>query len=88
MEERELLRILETAFIHLKKDVFYKETKRKYQQALEEIAALIQKPRVTEKWLDEKAHDLHRMYHSLSMKEFDRAKDFIRSLVEEIRGKC
>ena len=48
MEERELLRILETAFIHLKKDVNYKETKRKYQQALEEIAALIKKPKVTE----------------------------------------
>ena len=46
MEERELLRILESAFIHLKKDVNYKETKRKYQQALEEIVALIQKPEI------------------------------------------
>ena len=77
MEERELLRILETAFIHLKKDVNYKETKRRYQQALEEIAALIKKPQITEKEADKLFDDIDQVHYYV-----DRKRKFKQTLKE------
>ncbi len=84
MEERELLSILGTAFIHLKKDINYKETKKKYQQALEEIAALIKKPKFTDKWVEGKMREMEQVTIPIESRKKDR-ESFIRSLIEEIQ---
>lgn len=53
LKEKKLLSILKTAFSCLLKDINYKETKAKYEQAEEQIKEMIQKPQVTEEWIDE-----------------------------------
>ena len=55
-------------------------------QAYQQIEALINKPEVTEEWIEEKAKQIH--LHVLDGQFHNEAKrkDFIRSLVEEIRG--
>jgi len=52
MEEKELLSILEVAFRHLTKDINYKETKKRYQQAQQEIVELIKKSRVSKTFIE------------------------------------
>jgi len=82
MEEHDLLCILETAFIYLKRDVNYKETENKYQRALREIVALVKKPRLD---VEEKARELFSW--SAEPRTIRECEGFIRSLVEENRGK-
>ena len=63
------------------------------EQAYKQIVALIKKPEVTEEWYEEKAKKLrdesyyyrgkNNKYYSIALKK---AKDLIRSFVEEIRG--
>ena len=85
LNQKKLLSILETAFSHLLKDINYKETKAKYEQAHQQIKEMIQKPEVTEEWIEEKAKKIckvieeHEVYMGLPFWE-----NFIRSLVEEI----
>lgn len=53
----------------------------------DKILALLEPRVVTEEWVEEKAKEIHKMYHFVSMLEFNGAKDFIRSIIEEITGK-
>ena len=60
-------------------------------QAYKQIKEMIQKPQVTEEWIEEKAKDLHHeLFGELDEEdyihggEFLDIKQFIRSLVEEI----
>lgn len=63
------------------------------QQAYQQIEEMIQKPEVTEEWIEMKAKELRdlmihvlKSYQEMSHKEGgDKLKDFIRSLVEEIK---
>ena len=61
------------------------------KEAYCQIKALIQKPGVTEEWIEEKAKKMKEMVATLFRKTgtmnypLGRCKDFIRSLVEEIR---
>lgn len=57
---------------------FYPNTKADREQ----ITALLQKPGVTGEWIEEKAKEIYG--EDLNLEEIE---DFIRSLVEEIRGK-
>ena len=61
-------------------------------QAYKQIKEMIQKPGVTEEWIEEKAKELITMVANLYPHEGNpcvipksKAKDFIRSLVEEIK---
>lgn len=63
----------------------------KEKQAYQQIREMIQKPGVTEEWVEEKAKKLITMVSSLYPHEGNpcvipknKAKDFIRSLVEKI----
>ena len=51
-------------------------------------AGVIEKPRVTEEWIEEKANELKKFcYEDTGVFAYiEGYKDFIRSLVEEIRG--
>ena len=53
------------------------------EQVHKQIKELIQKPQVTEEWIEEKAEELADIsyYHQVEGKQ---AKDFIRSLVEGV----
>ena len=53
------------------------------EQAYQQIRELVQKPEVTEEWIEEKANWLFKK--SWVPISIDRAKDFIRSLIEEIK---
>ncbi len=59
LKKEELIRIINTAFAHLLKDINYKETKARYEQAKEEIVALIKIGRleVTEEWIIKRAEE-------------------------------
>ena len=65
------------------------QKERKSNQAYQQIKEMIQKPEVTEEWVEEKANILYEkiteLNPSLPTYSFlEIAKDFIRSLVEEI----
>ena len=64
------------------------------KQVYEQIKELIQKPEVTEEWIEEKAKKMSNIVISFNIlgsgtnwmaNPLERCKDFIRSLVEEIR---
>ena len=84
----ELLKLIEKILDYLAGDPVFDD---KDWKGLEQIKALIQKPGVTEEWIEEKAKEL---YQGLADKVVDVGmidagdfEGFIRSLVEEIRGK-
>ena len=85
LNQGELLSILTAVFSCYLSECNYKETATKYEEAHKQIKEMIQKPGVTEEWIEEKARRLHEK--SFRIIEIDDAKGFIRSLVEEIRGK-
>ena len=73
-------------FLHDAKDLFRSRQPTWYdskqERAYRQIVALIRKPEITEEWIEEKAKELCEQNYV-----DDEAKDFIRSLIEEIRGK-
>ena len=77
LSKEELLEWLEQAHKY-----FTFEPPGKDKQAYQQIKELIQKPEVTEEWVEEKANWLFKK--SWVPISIDRAKDFIRSLVEDV----
>ena len=64
----------------------------KREQAYQQIKEMIQKPEITEEWIEEKAMGLITMVANLYPHEGspcvipkNKAKDFIRSLIEEVK---
>jgi len=56
------------------------------EQAYQQIREKIQKPKVTEEFIKGKATEVYNLLYYKSF-NLDQVTDFIRSLVEEIRGK-
>ena len=79
LNQEELLKELDWRW-----DVTYKDGKRirLSQQAYQQIKEMIQKPEVTEEWIEEKAN---KWWAHPYNQELEDMKDFIRSLVEEIK---
>ena len=67
-----------------------KQIHQKREQAHQQIKELIQKPQVTEEWIEEEAKKLLSLMHQCTHFSFntptgqEERKDFIRSLIEEI----
>jgi len=91
LNEEELLSILTAVFSYYLSKCNYKETATTYEEAHLQIKEMIQKPEVTEEWIEKKARRLHEMSwcgytrDEIWVIEMKEAKDFIRSLVEEIK---
>ena len=71
------------------------EYEKRIDQAHTQIVALIKKPEVHQttsytiipgEWIEEKARDISHAFNSIHRVGMEKAKDFIRSLVEEING--
>ena len=95
LNQEELLRLLGMAvqnaieYFVINKDKEFIEKIPQLQQAHLQIREMIQKPGVTEEWIEEKAIELNNEILLANYKEsyYSMSKKFIRSLVEEIRGK-
>lgn len=94
LNQEELLEDLEFVLATWKRHYPHKLPPMRILQIFEnfkQIKKMIQKPGVTEEWIEEKAKTLHRKIfgHALFGKEgcrrLDIYEDFIRSLVEEIK---
>jgi len=85
LTKEELLELFDEVFniaISSASSVFAKELR----QAFSQIREMIQKPEVTEEWIEEKAKELlSKSFYLGIYKDINKAKDFIRSLVEEIK---
>ena len=83
LKEEELLEKLNKAFEYLPLSIANGQARR-------QIKEMIQKPGVTKEWIEEKARELLFLFYakgSTQENEESTAKDFIRSLVEEIHGR-
>lgn len=80
LKKEEILSILETAFSHLLKDINYKETRARYEQAKEQIKTLIQKPVVDEDIVNRYKVLFHDAPPSM-------IEQLIRKLIKEYQGK-
>ncbi len=56
-------------------------------QAEKQIREMIQKPKVTEDWIEDKARELLKWWDAGGFAHLKTCKDFIHSLVEEIHGR-
>jgi len=97
LNEKELLSILTAVFSYYLSKCNYKETATKYEEAHQQIKEMIQGQGVTEEWIGEKAGNLATLFcrfieigiENDRVSEnyiLTKAKDFIRSLIEEIQG--
>ena len=88
LNQGELLDIFDGVFSFYLGELGHEEDKVKIEQAKKQIVALIQKPQVTEEWIEEKANILYEKISELNQtlptySFLEISKDFIRSLVEE-----
>ena len=81
LKEKGLLEKLSKAFEYLPLSIANGQARR-------QIKELIQKPGVTEEWIEEKAIELNNEILLANYKEsyYNMSRDFIRSLVKEIQG--
>ena len=79
MRKEELIEELDTWKRLLIKDWIEQD-----EQTFKEIMALLKKE-VTEEWIEEKAMQISHAFNDIHIVGMEQAKDFIRSLVEEIR---
>ena len=83
LSKEELLRELREVFDYYLKDLRDYPSEIIVKQAYQQIKEMIQKPRITEGWIEEKAFEVYDLVHK---GEILLVKKFIRSLVKEIQG--
>lgn len=80
LKKEELLRELKTWFDNY-------PFSDKWHQAYQQIRETIQRPEVTEEWIEEKTKELHFWTDWEEGLTYEEVEKFIRSLVKEIQGK-